>query len=106
MSRGLGPQQKRAVAILRTARQGVTVADLVAALGVTVRRAQKIAASLIVRDIGHPTYDDGRLRVWSRHWLEREQFERGYTEQMLRRTGPFRCPKCHEMIEPTPEEAK
>jgi hypothetical protein len=101
VSRGLGPQQRAAIALMRPAIDGLTVADLAPALGVGDRRCRAIVASLVGRGMAVVTYDQGGfVRAWNPRRLESAEFERDYRQFMLRRTGPITCEQCGHTMRP------
>lgn len=102
MSRGLGPKQIEALALLRDATDGILVArELASALGLSERRCHKLVDSLVERGGVETTRDRGGIiRAWGRQALRRAEFEAGYREFVLSRVGPITCPGCGVRIEP------
>ena len=87
--------------LLRTARQGVTVREVVEVTGVDDRRARRILNRF--RDLGMVvvTHDPGgAMRCWTRMHRRNFEFEEGYREDQLRRVGAVRCSKCGHLNEP------
>jgi hypothetical protein len=106
VSRGLGPQQLAALELLDNARGGLSIADLSAALDLSPSRTRVMVGSLVDRSRVVTTRENGRLRVWDRKRLEDAEFDEGYRMSMLRVYGPFRCPECGSMVQPSEEDPR
>jgi hypothetical protein len=85
MSRGLGPTQRRALAVIADT-AGVTVPDLALALGVSKRYGPTVVASLEQRRLVAAISEDGARRVWlpqqRRDWERAEEFRPSQTAFM------------------------
>ncbi len=101
MSPGFGPRQKAVLGLLRAARQGVTVREVIEVTGVDERRARRILNRFRDLDMVVITHDPGgAMRGWTPMHRRNHEFEEGYREDQLRRVGAVRCEECGHLNEP------
>jgi hypothetical protein len=100
MSRGLGPTQLAALALLADRRRGLLTSDLATLLDVGERQARTVVASLVDRGEVEVHRDPGEAQ---KVWLPQHRREKEWVAVLLDRysTREVSCPTCKTKVNRT-----
>jgi 4-hydroxy-3-methylbut-2-en-1-yl diphosphate synthase IspG/GcpE len=109
MSRGLGSTQRRALTLLAGSESGLTVAELAARVGCTLRRTYALVDALRERGLAVVDADNGTRRVWlpqlHRVWWAgrwRSEADAAWLRHLAERSqrdNRINCPCCGRPLE-------